>query len=178
MNNDEKYLFDLNGYLVIEDVLTPDEVARANEAIDRHQDQGCIRTREVDIAGLEAPSPDRRRGAIQGVYLKLQPQGHLILPRQHHAGEAAAAGAHPNHPSAQGVIGGFRVGNQLEGTPGKDLVPQGFAGEQLDARLIRIVFQGYDGDPLGGSVGALIANEAIATSGGWDCQGQYQYQYR
>ena len=40
MNDAEKYLFDLNGYLVIEDVLTPDEVAFANEAIDRHEDEG------------------------------------------------------------------------------------------------------------------------------------------
>jgi hypothetical protein len=29
MNDAEKYLFDLNGYLVIENVLTPEEVARA-----------------------------------------------------------------------------------------------------------------------------------------------------
>ena len=39
MNDDEKYLFDLAGYLVLRDVLTTDEVARMNEAIDRHRDQ-------------------------------------------------------------------------------------------------------------------------------------------
>ena len=43
MNDAEKYLFDLNGYLVIEDVLTPDEIAFANEAIDHHSDQERIR---------------------------------------------------------------------------------------------------------------------------------------
>ena len=36
MTDNEKFLFDLRGYLVIEDVLSPDEVAIANEAVDRH----------------------------------------------------------------------------------------------------------------------------------------------
>ena len=36
MTDDEKFLFDLWGYIVVEDVLTPDEVAVANEAVDRH----------------------------------------------------------------------------------------------------------------------------------------------
>ena len=39
MTDDEKYLFDLNGYLVLTDVLTSEEVDRCNEAIDRHADQ-------------------------------------------------------------------------------------------------------------------------------------------
>ena len=39
MTNDEKYLFDLMGYIVIEDALTPEEVARCNAAIDHHIDQ-------------------------------------------------------------------------------------------------------------------------------------------
>ena len=39
MTDDEKYLFDLTGYLVLEQVLTPEEVARCNEAIDRHADR-------------------------------------------------------------------------------------------------------------------------------------------
>ena len=34
MNDDEKYLFDLNGYLVIEDVLTMEEIDISNLAID------------------------------------------------------------------------------------------------------------------------------------------------
>ena len=39
MTDDEKYLFDLTGYLVLRQVLTPEEVARCNEAIDCHADQ-------------------------------------------------------------------------------------------------------------------------------------------
>jgi hypothetical protein len=36
MTDDEKYLFDLNGYLVVRGVLTPEEVQQANDAIDQH----------------------------------------------------------------------------------------------------------------------------------------------
>ncbi len=39
MNDDAKYLFDLMGYIVIEDALTPEEVARCNAAIDHRIDQ-------------------------------------------------------------------------------------------------------------------------------------------
>ena len=35
MNQEELYLFDLNGYLVIEDVLTQEEITAANQSIDR-----------------------------------------------------------------------------------------------------------------------------------------------
>jgi hypothetical protein len=37
MTEDERYLFDLNGYLIIRGVLTPEQVQEANAAIDRHQ---------------------------------------------------------------------------------------------------------------------------------------------
>jgi ectoine hydroxylase-related dioxygenase (phytanoyl-CoA dioxygenase family) len=36
MTEDERYLFDLNGYVVIRGVLTPDEVQEANAVIDNH----------------------------------------------------------------------------------------------------------------------------------------------
>ena len=39
MNDDEKYLFDLSGYLVLRNVLNPDEVAQMNAAIDHHQNK-------------------------------------------------------------------------------------------------------------------------------------------
>mmetsp|Transcript_3012 Transcript_3012/g.4253 ORF Transcript_3012/g.4253 Transcript_3012/m.4253 type:complete len:428 (-) Transcript_3012:15-1298(-) len=37
MTDDERYLFDLNGFVIIRNVLTPDEIAAANAAIDRKQ---------------------------------------------------------------------------------------------------------------------------------------------
>lgn len=39
MTEDERYLFDLNGYLVVRNVLSPPEIAAANAAIDAHQDE-------------------------------------------------------------------------------------------------------------------------------------------
>jgi ectoine hydroxylase-related dioxygenase (phytanoyl-CoA dioxygenase family) len=39
MTDDEKYLFDLTGYLVIREALSPDEVQQCNDAIDHHIDQ-------------------------------------------------------------------------------------------------------------------------------------------
>ena len=54
MTEDEKYLFDLNGYLVIENVLTPDELTQANEAIDRHLKQGRYRPQEQSLT-TDAP---------------------------------------------------------------------------------------------------------------------------
>lgn len=59
MNDDERYLFDLTGYLVIKNVLTPEEVARCNEAIDRHADQ--IKERLGDLS-LSDNSP-----ALKGI---------------------------------------------------------------------------------------------------------------
>ena len=44
MNPDEQYLFDLNGYIVIEEALTPDEVERCNSALDHHPDSFHERT--------------------------------------------------------------------------------------------------------------------------------------
>lgn len=37
MNDEQRFLFDLNGYLVIDDVLTPEQIARTNDAIDAHR---------------------------------------------------------------------------------------------------------------------------------------------
>lgn len=39
MSEDERYLFDLNGFIVIRNVLTPEEIKEANDVIDRHQEQ-------------------------------------------------------------------------------------------------------------------------------------------
>jgi hypothetical protein len=36
MTEDEKYIFDLNGYIIVRGVLTPEEVEEANRVIDNH----------------------------------------------------------------------------------------------------------------------------------------------
>lgn len=68
MNDDEKYLFDLNGYLLIEKVLNPEEVAIANQAIDRYRDQLRIRPKEQSLdGGSEALKGDIGRGELGGL---------------------------------------------------------------------------------------------------------------
>ena len=50
MNDTEKYLFDLQGFLVVEGVLSKAEVAAANEAIDRHADGIVERVGEASLS--------------------------------------------------------------------------------------------------------------------------------
>ena len=40
MNDDERYLFDLMGYLVVDDILSPDELAELNRLVDRRDPWG------------------------------------------------------------------------------------------------------------------------------------------
>ena len=51
MNQEELYLFDLNGYLVIEDVLTQEEITAANQSIDQNLDKMHIRSRDQRLDG-------------------------------------------------------------------------------------------------------------------------------
>ncbi|MBI4551496.1 MAG: phytanoyl-CoA dioxygenase family protein [Candidatus Latescibacteria bacterium] len=51
MTEHERYLFDLRGYLVVEDALSPDDVAAANDALDRHWDRVIPRAREYSLSG-------------------------------------------------------------------------------------------------------------------------------
>ena len=66
MTEDDRYLFDLTGYLVIKDVLTSEEVERCNAAIDCHIDQ----LREMDrslAGGSKALSGTSRRKDLGGM---------------------------------------------------------------------------------------------------------------
>ncbi len=49
MNADQKYLFDLTGYLIVEDALATEEVAACNAAIDHHSDR--LKERDSSLAG-------------------------------------------------------------------------------------------------------------------------------
>ena len=51
MDDYERYHFDVNGYIVVEDILTTDEVAALNEAIDHNPDQINIRKGELLLSG-------------------------------------------------------------------------------------------------------------------------------
>ncbi len=68
MNADEKYLFDLNGYLVVKNVLSPEEVALANEAIEKHSENLRVRPREQTLDGdSEELRGEHGRGELGGM---------------------------------------------------------------------------------------------------------------
>lgn len=50
MTEDEKYLFDLNGYLLVKQVLSSEDLKLANEAVDRHQDRRRFIPKEKSLA--------------------------------------------------------------------------------------------------------------------------------
>ena len=68
MNERERYLFDLQGYIVLEDVLSPDELRACNDAIDAQMDS--IQRRSGDhllSGGSDALQGDMGRGDIGGM---------------------------------------------------------------------------------------------------------------
>ena len=71
MTDEELYLFDLNGYLLLEAMLSPDEVAAANDAIDKQVANGAahIQQRSPEHAlggGSKALAGSSRRLALGG----------------------------------------------------------------------------------------------------------------
>ena len=76
MNEDEKYFFDLNGYIVVPNVLSAEDIALANEAIDRHADQIHERTGELSLsAGSKALEGVTGRGDLGGALSWPDPHG-------------------------------------------------------------------------------------------------------
>ena len=68
MDDHQKYFFDINGYLVIEDALTPDEVKVLNDAIDANTDRIKIRAAEQSLAqGSSALVAKQGRGDLGGM---------------------------------------------------------------------------------------------------------------
>ena len=60
MNEDEKYLFDLNGYLVLREVLSDVEVNNLNTAIDSHADQMQEMNRSLAADSIAMQGTSRR----------------------------------------------------------------------------------------------------------------------
>jgi ectoine hydroxylase-related dioxygenase (phytanoyl-CoA dioxygenase family) len=66
MDDVQKYLFDVNGYLVIENALTPAEVAALNEAIDNCQDRIVWKANEHSLAhGAKSLEGAKARGDLR-----------------------------------------------------------------------------------------------------------------
>ena len=74
MTDDEKYLFDINGYLLVRGVLSEQEVAACNEAIDHHQHLIRERTGKLSLSGnSEALNGITGRGALGGLLAWARP---------------------------------------------------------------------------------------------------------
>ena len=73
MSDEEKYFFDLTGYLVVREALTPEEVAECNDAIEHYAES--IRARSIEGGGLAHDS-----SALQGQSGRLELTGMLGWP--------------------------------------------------------------------------------------------------
>ena len=62
----EKYLFDLNGYILVPGALTRGQVDAMNEAIDHNRDQIHIRTREQALDGSLEDQGGRAAEGLKG----------------------------------------------------------------------------------------------------------------
>ena len=54
MSDMERYLFDLNGFIVVRNVFTADEIARANAAIDARSERIVERKGDLALAATRA----------------------------------------------------------------------------------------------------------------------------
>jgi Phytanoyl-CoA dioxygenase (PhyH) len=61
MTDEQKYLFDLNGFLVVPSVLSPDEVQQANHAIDLHANK-FIERQDSDLRNAAPDTPMYGKG--------------------------------------------------------------------------------------------------------------------
>ena len=68
MNNYDRYLFDLNGYLLVENVLTLEQVFQMNKVIDQHRDRIHIRTSEQTLDGSLKEQGGRASEALKGTH--------------------------------------------------------------------------------------------------------------
>ena len=88
MTEKEAFLFDLWGYVVLEEVLDGDQLRRANEAVDGHA--GVIRNREQGLSGgTEALAGDSGRGEFQRYPLTFE------RPLPHRTGRTALGSKGP-----------------------------------------------------------------------------------
>ena len=68
MDDEERYFFDLNGYLVVENALSSEEVAACNEAIDRNVDRIRERPEEQSLSGKSSTLKGQQgRGDLGGM---------------------------------------------------------------------------------------------------------------
>ena len=66
LTDQEKYLFDVHGYVVIESALSSDQVAAANAAVDHHADQISLRPNDL-ARGSKTLTGSQGRGDLGGM---------------------------------------------------------------------------------------------------------------
>jgi hypothetical protein len=76
VTEDQKYLFDINGYIVVRDALPAGDIALANAAIDRHVGEIRERVGELSLSGgSEVLRGSTGRGDLDGALSWEQPYG-------------------------------------------------------------------------------------------------------
>jgi len=68
MTEYDKYLFDLNGYLIVKGALKPDQVCAMNDAIDQNHDKIHIRTREQTLDGSLPGQGGQAAAGLKGTH--------------------------------------------------------------------------------------------------------------
>ena len=80
MTDYERYLFDLNGYLVVEDMLTEDQVHRLNEAVDHNRDHIRIRPPEQSLDGRDPQQGTDSAENLKGLHGRGEFSGFFSWP--------------------------------------------------------------------------------------------------
>lgn len=118
MNEDERYLFDLNGYLLLRGVLTPEEVAELNSGIDHHR-EAMIPTGESQAGGSRALSGTSHRKDLGGMLAWERPYCEPFRRLLSHPGVK---------PYLDGILG---TGYRLDHGPGLIAMDAGCEGGML-----------------------------------------------
>jgi ectoine hydroxylase-related dioxygenase (phytanoyl-CoA dioxygenase family) len=165
MNEDEKYLFDLNGYLVIEDVLTADEVARANAAIDRHREQIRRRPHEQRLSGDSSGlTGEFGRGELGGLLEWEEPwcepfRAMLAHPRiVPYLNELLGKGFRMDHSMSLITMDRGTEGHLLHGSSGPGFDPNQyyiFRDGRMHNGLTVVIFQLADVNPGDGGLSVI-----------------------
>ncbi len=120
MTEDQRYFFDITGYLVLDQVLTADELARRNAAIDHHEDDIKVRMGEMSLSGeSQALKGTQGRGDLGNILAWEKPWCEIFQQML----------VHPRIVSVLNVIlgEGFRVDHR----PGIVTMDQGAEGHTL-----------------------------------------------
>lgn len=81
MDEFERYFFDVNGYLVVEDILSPDQVQALNDAIDHNHDRVRLREGEQRLSGVAGQHGGTASAAMEGAHGRGDIGGILNWPK-------------------------------------------------------------------------------------------------